>query len=191
LPDREFAPRQCALLIAINRQRSREHGIIQRHSGEAIGARAARAQDFDLRRGDETGHREAFSAGLGTGNGARQGSDLLGHSGIKPRRPAQAMPERIARGPRLALGRLWTAAGAAAPATRFTPALADRTAWLQCAAGREFNPFTHLPCSSLVPESTLLYHCSWFVLNESKCSGKDNLGPRQDCLIRLHTRDIG
>jgi hypothetical protein len=47
LPDCEFAPRQSALLIAIERHRAREHGVIQ-GIGEELAARTSHARDIDL-----------------------------------------------------------------------------------------------------------------------------------------------
>jgi hypothetical protein len=113
LPDCGFAARQGAPLIAIERHRSREHGFIQGNSGEELAASAANARHIDLRRRDAARHLEALRDGAGPRNCPRQGADFLCQGGIKPRRPAQAVPKRVARGARLALGGLRTAAGAA------------------------------------------------------------------------------
>jgi hypothetical protein len=125
LADREFAPRQRALLIAIERHGSSEHGVIQGLSGEELAARAAHAHDIDLCSRDHARHLEALPAGIGLCDGARQGADLFRQCEIEPCRPAQAMPECVARGARLALGRLRTLAGAAIDPTGCAPRFAD------------------------------------------------------------------
>jgi hypothetical protein len=132
LADREFAPRQRALLIAIERHGSSEHGVIQGHGGEELAARAAHARHIDLRSRDHARHLEALSAGIGPCDGARQGADLFRQCEIEPCRPAQAMPECVARGARLALGRLRTPAGAAIDPTGCAPRFADHPRFPAC-----------------------------------------------------------
>jgi hypothetical protein len=124
-PDREFSTRQRAPLIAVERSRPNDRGVIEWHGGKKLAARAANAHDFDLRRRDHARHLEAFPAAVAPCDRPRQSSDLLRQCGIKRRRPAQAMAERIARAACLALRRLRTSAGAAIPAAGFPPGFAD------------------------------------------------------------------
>jgi hypothetical protein len=130
LPDCEFAPRQRAPLIAIERHSPNEHGLVQGRSGKELAAPAPHACHIDLRRRDPPRQLEALRGGIGACNCARQGSHLFRQGGIKPRRPAQAVPERVARGARLALGRLRTPAGAAIGPTGCAPRFADHSFFL-------------------------------------------------------------
>jgi hypothetical protein len=125
LPDCEFAARERTPLIAIER-RGRNDGVtVQGRNGEKLAARTAHARDIDLRRRDQARHRKAFAAGIGPGDGARQGAHVFRQRGIKACRPAQAVPTRVPCGARLARGRLRTAAGAAVPPAGLAPRFAD------------------------------------------------------------------
>jgi hypothetical protein len=124
-PDREFSARQRTPLIAIERHRTNERVAIERFRGEKLAARAANADDFDLRRRDGACHFEAFPAAVGPCDRPRQSGDLLRQCGIKRRRPAQAVAQRIARAACLALRRLRTSAGAAIGPAGLPPRFAD------------------------------------------------------------------
>jgi hypothetical protein len=134
LPDCAFAARQGAPLVTIKRHRPREHGVVQGGSGEELAACAAHARHIELRRRNAARHLEALRDGAGPCNCPRQGADFLRQGGLEPRRPAQAVPERIARGARLARRRLRTPAGAAVGPAGLTPALAGHSVPFACRA---------------------------------------------------------
>jgi hypothetical protein len=137
LPDGALADRKRALLIAMRRLRPSESGAIQARHGEDLSARQSRPTDLDLRRGDPACHRETLAARIGACNGACQGGDLLRECGIKAGGAAQAVPDRVAGGTRLAFGRLRTTAAAAVGPARFTPCCADHAA-SQCYSSSRF-----------------------------------------------------
>jgi hypothetical protein len=124
-PDREFSTRQRAPLVTVERSRPNDRGVIEWHGGKDLAARVANAHDFDLRRRDHARHLEASPAAVTPRDRPRQGADLLRQCGIKCRRPAQAVAERIARGACLALRRLRTAADAAIGPAGLPPRFAD------------------------------------------------------------------
>jgi hypothetical protein len=86
---------------------------------------ASRPPGLDLRRREPACDRETLAARIGACNGSRQGGDLLRAGGIKAGGPAQAVPDRVAGGARLAFGRLRATAAAPIGAARFTPCCAD------------------------------------------------------------------
>ena len=86
---------------------------------------ASRPPGLDLRRREPACDRETLAARIGACNGSRQGGDLLRAGGIKAGGPAQAVPDRVAGGARLAFGRLRATAVAPIGAARFTPCCAD------------------------------------------------------------------
>ena len=102
-----------------------EGSIIQGLHGEAIGAHAPRTPHIDLGTGDPAGHRETLRPGSRPCDGARQGGDLVRKDGLDACGAAQPVPDGIARRPRLALGRLRTAAAAAVSAARFASGFTD------------------------------------------------------------------
>jgi hypothetical protein len=75
--DSRFAARQRAPLVAIERRRPSNRGAIQGHSGEKVATRVAHARDIDLRGGDPGGQPKPDHSGVGPGNGARQGGNIV------------------------------------------------------------------------------------------------------------------
>jgi hypothetical protein len=125
LPDCAFALGERAGFVTVERHSASEAGPIQRLQREEIGARAAHPSHIDLRAGDAAGHLEPLPAGLRPRDGTGQGGNLVRECGIKPRGTAQTVPDGIARGARLALRCLGSAAAAAVPAAGFPPRFTD------------------------------------------------------------------
>ena len=123
--DRAPPPRQRAPLVAVERLGANEHPLVKRLRGQEIAAHLPDAHHIDLRRRNGACHPEAFVAGLASGDGARQSRNLLGAGGVARGRAAQTMPQRVARGARLALRRLRAAACAPVAPARFPHCLAD------------------------------------------------------------------
>lgn len=124
-PHRAFAARKGASLITVERHGASERCVIRELHGEEIGTGAAHPPNLDLGAGDPARHLEAFPAGLRPSDGARQRGDLLGKGGVKARGAAQAVPDGVARGARLAFGRARAAAAPAVAAARLASRFAD------------------------------------------------------------------
>jgi hypothetical protein len=91
LADRALSAGESAAYVTVGRNQQREGLFIQGRHSQAIGAGAARTPYIDLRASDPAGDLEALAAGIGAGNGASQGGNLLGEYGIEACGAAQAV----------------------------------------------------------------------------------------------------
>ncbi len=123
IPDGNPAPRPRALLVAIERGEAPDGvGRVESNHSE-LAARAPGAQEIDLRRGNPA--RQCQAVVGRAGDGARQGLDLAGCSGIMQRRKIQAMAARIPCDARFAGGGARPCAGASIAAVGVDPARAN------------------------------------------------------------------
>jgi hypothetical protein len=138
--DRAPSPRQRAPLVAVERLGANEQALVKRLRGQEIAAHLPDAHHIELRRRNGACHPEAFNACIGSADGARQSRNLPGAGGITRRRAAETMPQRVARGARLALRRLRPAACAPVAPARFPHCLADHD-----------SSFLYYDCVNYVP----------------------------------------
>jgi hypothetical protein len=170
LPNCEFAARQCALLVSVERRHLRERGTIEGPGSEQPATGLPHTHRIGLRCRNLQCDLKTTRVGILSRDRARQMAHLGDQRGIMDSRHAQPVPARVARTPRLALGSLRTSAGAAVGPARLAllctshPGSCSVTLRGQPSV-RAIHPFPSLDFAE----------CSCFVLHEKPLPRKENL----------------
>ena len=105
-PDRRFAARERAALVAIEARQPSDERAREAPAGHQVSPRLPHAEELDLRRGDPVCALAALGAGLAAGNRACQRLNIASPRRIAAGRECEAMPARVSRRARFAGQRL-------------------------------------------------------------------------------------